>query len=126
MTKYVYHYFNVRGRGELARLVFAAAGVEYTDNRVPNEAWEENDCDNSIVNAAPCGTLPYVEFDGIKITGSTVVARFLANEFHLAGKNNVEAAEIDAFIETVFDAYMSWLHHVQVKRDPSEKVFFGF
>ena len=49
MTKYVYHYFNVRGRGELARLVFAAGGVEYNDNRVPNEAWEENDCNNDIV-----------------------------------------------------------------------------
>ena len=50
MTKYIYHYFNVRGRGELPRLIFAASGVEYNDNRVPNEAWEVNDCDNDIVH----------------------------------------------------------------------------
>ena len=49
MTKYTYHYFNVRGRGELARLVFAAAGVEFNDNRVANADWEENDCVNDIV-----------------------------------------------------------------------------
>jgi hypothetical protein len=42
----------------------------------------------------------------------------------LAGKNNIEGAEIDAFIETVMDAYTSWLMHVQVNRDPSEKVKF--
>jgi hypothetical protein len=74
--------------------------------------------------AAPCGTLPYLEFDGIKITASTAISRFLANEFNLAGKNNIEGAEIDAFIETVMDAYTSWLMHVQVNRDPSEKVKF--
>ncbi len=49
MRQYIYHYFNVRGRGELARLVFAAAGIEFIDNRVSNEAWEENDCVNDIV-----------------------------------------------------------------------------
>ncbi len=49
MPEYIYNYFNVRGRGELARLVFAAAGVDYNDNRIPNEAWEENDCVNDIV-----------------------------------------------------------------------------
>jgi hypothetical protein len=49
MTEYIYHYFNVRGRGELARLIFVAAGIEFNDNRVPNDDWNVNDCDNDIV-----------------------------------------------------------------------------
>jgi glutathione S-transferase len=34
MPKYVLHYFDGRGRAELTRLIFAAAGLQYTDNRV--------------------------------------------------------------------------------------------
>ena len=39
MPKYVLHYFNARGRAEIARMLFAAAGVEYTDNRYNMEEW---------------------------------------------------------------------------------------
>jgi len=34
MTSYKLTYFNLRARGEIVRLVFAAAGVEYEDHRV--------------------------------------------------------------------------------------------
>ena len=33
MTEYKLHYFNLRGKAELIRLVFAAAGQEYQDIR---------------------------------------------------------------------------------------------
>ena len=39
--KYVLIYFPLRGRAELARLVFAAAGVEYEDRRVAGEEWQK-------------------------------------------------------------------------------------
>lgn len=39
MTKYQLYYFDSRGRAEYARLVFAAAGVEYEDIRVSREEW---------------------------------------------------------------------------------------
>ena len=34
MPKYVLNYFDGRGRAEVSRLIFAAAGLQYTDNRV--------------------------------------------------------------------------------------------
>ncbi|XP_077999738.1 cadherin-related family member 1-like [Glandiceps talaboti] len=39
MTNYKFLYFNVRGRGEIIRLVFAAADVEYEDVRIDREKW---------------------------------------------------------------------------------------
>ncbi len=32
-------YFNLRGRAELARIIFAYAGVEYEDSRIEKEDW---------------------------------------------------------------------------------------
>ena len=37
--KYTLHYFNVRGRGEFIRLIFAAAGVQYEDHRIEQADW---------------------------------------------------------------------------------------
>ena len=34
MATYTLHYFDGRARAELTRLIFAAAGVEFTDNRI--------------------------------------------------------------------------------------------
>jgi hypothetical protein len=32
-------YFDVKGRGEAIRLIFAATGVKYADDRVPHQYW---------------------------------------------------------------------------------------
>jgi len=41
MTQYKLTYFNLRARGEIARLIFAAAGVQFEDNRVEFSQWPE-------------------------------------------------------------------------------------
>jgi prostaglandin-H2 D-isomerase / glutathione transferase len=41
MSTYKLTYFNLRGRGEVARLIFAAAGVEYEDKRLEFSEWPE-------------------------------------------------------------------------------------
>lgn len=40
MPKYTLINFNVRGRGEVARILFALAGVEYEDKRLSFEGDE--------------------------------------------------------------------------------------
>ena len=39
MPAYTLHYFNFRGRGELARLILNQAGVEFEDVRFERAEW---------------------------------------------------------------------------------------
>ena len=68
--KYILTYFNARGRAELSRLIFAAANVEYTDNRIDD--WPAGR------EESPLGQLPYLTVDGVKIPQSISIARYLA------------------------------------------------
>ena len=44
--KYIFNYFEGAGRGESIRLMFHAAGVEFTDNRIDTETWKMNKSDS--------------------------------------------------------------------------------
>ena len=69
--KYKLTYFDARGRAELSRLIFAAANVEYIDDRVDD--WPAGK------DQAPLGQMPYLTVDGsIKIPQSIAIARYLA------------------------------------------------
>lgn len=39
MTKFTVYYFNIKGRGEIVRLMLTAAGVDFEDHRVQGEEW---------------------------------------------------------------------------------------
>ena len=39
MSTYKLYYFNARGRAEVARIIFAQAGVKYEDIRFQKEEW---------------------------------------------------------------------------------------
>ena len=41
MVKYRLIYFNIRARAEIARFIFAHAGVEYEDVRTNQEEWSK-------------------------------------------------------------------------------------
>lgn len=41
MVQYKYYYFNLRARGEVVRLIFAAAGEKYEDIRFEFQGWPE-------------------------------------------------------------------------------------
>lgn len=49
------------------------------------------------------GQLPELEYNGERISQSIAIARFLAREFNLAGKDNVEAAKCDALVDACSD-----------------------
>ncbi|CAI9723165.1 S-crystallin 3-like [Octopus vulgaris] len=40
MPSYTLHYFNHRGRAEICRMLFAAAGVQYNDRRIESSEWD--------------------------------------------------------------------------------------
>lgn len=55
MVEYKFYYFNARGRGELIRYVFAAAGQKYEDVRFSREEWPQHK------PRAPFGQAPFLE-----------------------------------------------------------------
>ena len=97
MPSYKLTYFNARGRAELARFVFAQAGIEYEDVRLTGEEF------GKIKPNLPTGMLPILEVDGTTLTGSVPFAWYLAREYDLAGSNNLEQAKIGGIIDVVGD-----------------------
>jgi len=92
-------YFNGRGRGEIIRLVFAAAGVDYTDERIERAAWP-----GAYKAETPFGQLPVLEVDGKKLCQSNTCARYLARQFKLAGKTELEQAQADMIVDCLEDS----------------------
>lgn len=67
--------------------------MEYTDHRVPREEWM------ALKSSAPFGQLPFLEVDGKGLPQSQAIARYLARQHGLAGKNDFDAAEADALVD---------------------------
>ena len=53
----------------------------------------------------PCGGLPVLNVNGTEVAQSVAVARYLAREFKLDGKNNVEKAQGDMIVDCITDAF---------------------
>lgn len=96
-VEYKLHYFNLKGRGELARLVLAYAKVPYDDVRYTPEEWAKKKDD------MPFGQVPVLEWRSQLLPQSRAIVRFLAHRHGLAGKDEWHAARIDAYLELIFE-----------------------
>ena len=56
-----------------------------------------------LISETPLGTLPVLEYDGMKLSQSVTVCRFLAEEFGIAGKTNREKAMANMIVDTIVD-----------------------
>ncbi|CAF0759182.1 unnamed protein product, partial [Didymodactylos carnosus] len=115
MTTYKLHYFNGRGRAEVIRLIFAQAGQKYEDIRIERANWD------SIKNDTPLGQVPYIEVDGERIPQSMAIVRFLAKQFNLAGKDNLEQAKVDSVADTISDLSETYSKLLYREKDPTKK-----
>ncbi|XP_063433079.1 glutathione S-transferase 1-like [Mytilus trossulus] len=95
MAVYKLTYFNLRARGEVSRLLFATAGKEYEDCRITFEEWP------SIKPTTPLGQVPVLSVNGKLIPQSRAIERYLAREFGLYGKTNMENTMCDTIIDTI-------------------------
>ncbi|CAF1149740.1 unnamed protein product [Adineta steineri] len=125
MPSYKLTYFNGRGRAEVSRLIFAAAGEKYEDVRYERERdqWPAHKAE------MPLGQMPVLEVDGVQLPQSNAIARFLAKQFHLAGKDNFEQAKVDAVVDTIDDSFKGFIptrfEQDPVKKEALAKKFFG-
>eukprot|EP00057_Strongylocentrotus_purpuratus_P007621 XP_011662095.1 PREDICTED: S-crystallin 4 isoform X2 [Strongylocentrotus purpuratus] len=100
MSTYKLTYFDVRGRGEVIRLVFAQAQVEYEDVRILPAEWDSSKTDRSRF---PMGCCPVMDLDGMTMMQSMVIARHLARKFGLAGKDEKEMTMVDMMSDLCTD-----------------------
>jgi len=95
--KIKFTYFDGFGRGELSRLILAYAGVAYEDVRIKMAEWP------ALKATMPLGVMPVLDYDGEIISQSKTIARFLAKEFGIAGKTNLQQAKADMIVDCVTD-----------------------
>ncbi|GMR61435.1 hypothetical protein PMAYCL1PPCAC_31630, partial [Pristionchus mayeri] len=90
-------YFNLMGRAEPIRLLFAQAGVAFEDQRIDRADWP------AMKSQMPYAQLPVLEVNGQKLSQSRAIERFLAKKFDLAGKDDWEQAKVDEMVMGVED-----------------------
>ena len=91
--KFVLKYFDFQGRAEPIRYIFAHAGVEYVDERVPVERWAE------LKKSFPFGVLPVLELGGAHVlAGSTAIARYLAERVRSSSSRRQRTGQRQDFL----------------------------
>jgi len=115
MSTYKLIYFDGRGRGEISRLILATAGQKFEDVRYQQDEWP------SHKSEMPLGQMPVLEIDGIKLPQSMTIARFLARQFHLAGKDNLEQAKVEAVADTATDLFNKFGPIIWYQEEPQKK-----
>lgn len=115
-------YFYGKGRAEISRLILAFAGVKYEDNRITGEEMK------AMKPYLTYGQVPKLEYKGQVIYQSRTIARFLANEFGLAGKTNIEKGQADEVVDAITDlqnaAYTVFFEKDEkAKAEKTKKVF---
>jgi len=104
------HYFNVKGRGELTRLILNHAGVQFEDLRygIPQMGVQGLDYGQLKTSGLlPFGQLPVLEChtEGHThyVAQSNAIVRFLAKRYGLMGECEGSAAMIDSLLEGTVD-----------------------
>ncbi len=115
MSTYKLYYFDGRGRGEISRLILAAAGQKFVDVRYKENEW------SSHKSEMPLGQMPVLETDGMKLPQSMTIARFLARQFHLAGKDNIEQAKVEAVTDTATDLLNKFGPIIWYQEEPQKR-----
>jgi len=103
------HYFDIRGYGEVPRLLLTIAGANWTDDRISFQLQGEGKppllgdwADRK--EKTPYGQVPVLTLeDGTQIAQSGSIKRFIAARYGLNGSNATEAGLIDAACETMHD-----------------------
>ena len=65
-----------------------------------------------------------MEYGDKKLCQSITIARFLANEFGIAGKNNMEKAEADMIVDTIVDVQIGNQYHSNLLKSSNNKYIF--
>ncbi|XP_046626318.1 glutathione S-transferase-like [Neodiprion virginianus] len=98
MPKYKLTYFNVTSLGEPIRFLLSYGGADFEDVRIDRQnEWP------AIKHTMPFGQVPILEIDGKVYYQTLPICRYLARQFNIGGQTDLDALEIDAIANSVYD-----------------------
>ncbi|XP_071865375.1 glutathione S-transferase S4 [Bombus fervidus] len=103
MASYKLVYFNVMGLGEPIRFLLSYGGVEFQDIRITHSSEEWS----NMKSTTPFGQLPTLEINGKVYSQTLPICRYLAKQFNLLGKTDLDTLQIDAIASALYD--FRWL-----------------
>ena len=129
-------YFDGRGLAETSRLIFEYTRTPYVDKRFPLEIIDFNkrkfkreEFDKAKAEGAldlSLGKVPFLKTEGITLSQSKSIERFLAKKLECLGSSDLEAALIDAFCEHIRDVKTSYQPYRQLEGEAKQKGFEKF
>uniref|UniRef100_A0A914EFF2 glutathione transferase n=1 Tax=Acrobeloides nanus TaxID=290746 RepID=A0A914EFF2_9BILA len=101
MVHYKLHYFDVRGLGEMIRMILIYNNEPFEEHKFPvdSEEWY------AYKPSTPFGKVPLLEIDDKILSQSFAIARYLARKYGLAGKDDFESAYLDSIADAQKDFY---------------------
>ena len=92
------YYFDSPGKVEVAREILVYAEIKFEDIRFKGDDWV-----TKYKSQAPLGTAPFYEEGDVKVGGSIGIARYLAEKYGLGGSNEIENAQLESYVDALFD-----------------------
>ena len=105
-------YFEFRARGEIIRILLHYGGLQFEDKKIKREEWPEFKPSRSLYFVVRCqqrcknfvtetkfGFMPELEWDGVTLTESVAITRFVAKKLKLVGNTDIEEAQCDAVVD---------------------------
>jgi glutathione S-transferase len=100
MVHYKLYYFDLRGSGEIGRMIFHYANIPFDDSRISQDDWPK------IKPTTPTGKLPYLEVDGKPLPESGAIYRFLGRKFGLVSPDDWDNAQMESIVDYFKDFLM--------------------
>jgi glutathione S-transferase len=121
-SSYKLIYFDLKGRAEVARILFKLAEQKFDEEKLTFEKWPETKLKLPFLQA------PVLEITengkSVQIAQSNAIVRYLAQKFNLAGKSDLERAQADMIVEQIVDVFNKLviiLYGLYVKADDEAK-----
>ena len=96
MSTYKLSYFDFAGgRGEPVRILFHAAGIKFKDDRLSFQQF------NDMRKSTPFDSVPVLEIDGVTVTQSNAMIRYLGRQCDLYPKDKLQALYCDEVLDAL-------------------------
>ena len=112
------YYFDIYGRAEPFRFLLWHAKVEYEDIRIKGEEWPKLRAENP--EKFEFGQLPMFEENGVFISQSNSIMRYLGKRFGYYPIDAMESWQADSIVDSIAD-FLANLIKSMSEPDPTKK-----